>query len=48
LYFPLETLVSSGAAMVFVAYVTQLTLNALGCLLGLWLLRTKPSAATPT
>jgi uncharacterized protein (TIRG00374 family) len=46
LYFPLETLVSSGAAMVFVAYVTQLALNALGCVVGLWLLRTKTSVET--
>jgi glycosyltransferase 2 family protein len=39
LYFPLSTLVSSGAAMVFVAYVSQLSLNALGLGLGSWLLR---------
>jgi glycosyltransferase 2 family protein len=39
LYSSQATLVSSGAAMVFVAYASQLVLTALGCTVGLLLLR---------
>jgi uncharacterized protein (TIRG00374 family) len=39
LYFSQATLVSSGAAMVFTSYASQLVLAALGCGLGFWLLR---------
>jgi hypothetical protein len=39
LYFPQSTLVSAGAAMVFVSYVTQLVLAALAGATGLWLAR---------
>jgi len=39
LYFPQTTLLSAGAAMVFVSYASQLVLTALGCALGFSLLR---------
>ena len=43
LFFPLAVLQSSGAAMVFVAYATQLVAMLISCGLGLWLLaRSKP------
>jgi uncharacterized protein (TIRG00374 family) len=45
LYFSQATLVSSGAAMVFVSYAAQLVLTALACAFGLWLLR--GSVTTP-
>ena len=46
LFFPLAILQSSGAAMVFVAYAVQLSLMALSCAVGFWLLaRYKPTSA---
>ena len=43
LYFPLAVLQSSGAAVVFVAYLVQLTMMSLSLGLGFWILaRTKP------
>jgi uncharacterized protein (TIRG00374 family) len=44
LYFPQATLISAGAAMVLISYVTQLTATALGCGVGFWLLRGKRAA----
>jgi hypothetical protein len=45
LFFPLAVLQSSGAAMVFVAYATQLLAMLISCGLGFWLLaRSKPAA----
>jgi glycosyltransferase 2 family protein len=46
LFFPIVTLKSSGAAMVFVAYASQLVLMAASLALGFWILaRTKPAVA---
>ena len=43
LYYPLATLQTSGAAMVFVSYAVQLAMMVLALILGFWLLsRTKP------
>jgi len=51
LYFQQTTLLSAGAAMVFISYASQLVLTALGCGLGFWLLRagaeSAPVAANP-
>ena len=46
LYFPLAILQTSGAAMVFISYATQLLAMTASLLLGLWVLaRTKPAPA---
>ena len=47
LYFSQATLVSSGAAMVFVSYAVQLAMAALGAGLGLWLVRRGAPRAQP-
>ena len=48
LFFPLATLKSSGAAMVFVAYASQLLLMASSLGVGFWILaRSKPNAVEP-
>ncbi|MES1173847.1 MAG: lysylphosphatidylglycerol synthase transmembrane domain-containing protein [Myxococcales bacterium] len=49
LFFPLVTLKSSGAAMVFVAYASQLFLMASALGIGFWILaRSKPALAAPS
>jgi uncharacterized protein (TIRG00374 family) len=45
LYFPQTTLLSAGAAMVFISYASQLVLTALGCALGFLLLRASIDSA---
>jgi glycosyltransferase 2 family protein len=48
LFFPLSTLVTSGAAVVFVSYAVQLVAMALSCGLGFWVLsRYKPAGQPP-
>ena len=48
LFFPQSTVVSSGAAMVFISYATQLVLTALAGALGFWLLGRAPAPTNPS
>ena len=48
LFFPLSTLVSSGAAVVFISYAVQLTAMALSCGIGFWILSRSASLSAPS